>query len=160
MQFLGIPKLLSWVAYGDANAVYKGLKEWPKNERPPVAATFWAFRLMVALGIFFVIVSIIAWFKRNNPEDSPGLLRLLMYCIPLPYVALALGWTVTEVGRQPWIVYGMMKTSDAASTLANSQVGISLAAFVIIYTLLGIGCFYLIARYAGKVPEPISGATQ
>ncbi|MGB6066792.1 MAG: cytochrome ubiquinol oxidase subunit I [Desulfomonilaceae bacterium] len=160
VQFLGIPKLLSWVAYGNANAVFKGLKEWPKEERPPVTATFWSFRLMVALGMFFALVSIIAWFKRNNPEDSPWLLRLLMYCIPLPYVAIALGWTVTEIGRQPWIVYGMMKTTDAASKLANSQVGISLAAFIVIYTLLGIGCFYLIARYAGKVPEPISGATR
>jgi cytochrome bd ubiquinol oxidase subunit I len=155
VQLLGIPKLLSWVAYGDANAVYKGLKEWPKDQRPPVAATFWSFRIMVGLGLFFALVSIIAWFKRKNPEDSPGLLRLLQYCIPLPYLALSLGWTVTELGRQPWIVYGMMKTTDAASKLAHSQVGISLAAFIVVYTLLGIGCFYLIAKYAGKVPEAV-----
>ncbi|MGO9566704.1 MAG: cytochrome ubiquinol oxidase subunit I, partial [Desulfomonilaceae bacterium] len=100
VQLIGIPKLLSWVAHGDSNAVYKGLKEWPKDQRPPVAATFWSFRLMVALGIFFAIVSIIAWLKRKNPEDSPRLLRLLLFCIPLPYLALELGWTVTEIGRQ------------------------------------------------------------
>ena len=118
-------------------AVYKGLKEWPKDQRPPVAVTFWSFRLMVGLGIFFALVSIIAWLKRKKPENSPGLLRLLMFCIPLPYLALELGWTVTEIGRQPWIVYGVMKTTDAASKLAGSQVGISLAAFMLVYTAAG-----------------------
>jgi len=61
---------------------------------------------------------------------------------------------VTELGRQPWIVYGVMKTSDAVSRLAVSQVGLSLAAFILFYTVLGIVCFYLIAKYARKVPEP------
>jgi cytochrome d ubiquinol oxidase subunit I len=156
VELFGIPKLLSWVALGDKDGLYKGLKEWPKEQRPPVAVTFWSFRIMVGLGVFFAIVSIVAWFKRKNPENAPGLLKLLMYCIPLPYLALALGWTVTELGRQPWIVYGMMKTTDAASKLAQSQVGISLAAFVVVYTLLGIGCFYLMAKYAGKGPEPVA----
>lgn len=154
VELFGIPKLLSWVATGDKEGVYKGLKEWPKEQRPPVALTFWSFRIMVALGLLFAIVGIIAWLKRNKPEDSPGLLKLLMYLIPLPYLALALGWTVTEVGRQPWIVYGMMKTTDAASRLATSQVGLSLAAFILLYSALGIVCFYLIAKYARNVPEP------
>lgn len=160
VQILGIPKLLSWVALGDAEGLYKGLKEWPKEERPPVAVTFWSFRLMVALGVFLAVVSIIAWMKRNSPEASPGLLRLLLYCIPLPYLAVQLGWTVTEIGRQPWIVYGVMKTSDAASHLVGSQVGLSLAAFIVVYSLLGIACFYLISKYARKVPEPISAVSK
>jgi cytochrome bd ubiquinol oxidase subunit I len=153
LQLLGIPKLLSWVALGDANGVYKGLKEWPKEQRPPVALVFWSFRLMVGLAMLFVLVAIAAWLKRNNPEDSPGLLKVLMYCIPLPYLGLGLGWTVTEMGRQPWIVYGVMKTADAASRLAGVQVGVSLAAFIIVYSVLGVVCFWLIARYATKVPE-------
>ncbi len=156
VEILGIPKLLSWVATGDADGVYKGLKEWPKEERPPVAVTFWSFRLMVGLGLFFVLVSVIAWIKRNNPEDSPWLLRLIMWSIPLPYLANELGWTVTEIGRQPWIVYGMMKTADAASRVTGSQVGLSLAAFVLVYSVLGIVCFYLIAKYARKGLEPTS----
>ncbi|HTY22440.1 MAG TPA: cytochrome ubiquinol oxidase subunit I, partial [Desulfomonilaceae bacterium] len=143
VEILGIPKLLSWVALGDKEGVYRGLKEFPKEERPPVAATFWSFKLMVLLGLFFVVVSIVAWIKRNAPGDSPGLLRLLIWSIPLPYVAAALGWTVAEIGRQPWIVYGMMKTTDAASRVAGSQVALSLAAFVLVYTVLGIVCFYL-----------------
>ncbi len=158
VEFLGIPKLLSWVALGDKDGVYKGLKEWPKDERPPVTATFWSFRLMVGIGLFLAAVSIVAFAKRNTPENSPRLLRLLLYCIPLPYLAAQLGWTVTELGRQPWIVYGMMKTTDAASRVAGYQVGLSLAAFIIVYTLLGIACFYLIIKYARKGPEPISAA--
>lgn len=155
VELFGIPKMLSWLALGDKDGVYRGLKDWPKEERPPVAVTFWSFRLMVALGLFLAIVSIIAWIKRNRPENSPGLLRLLVWCIPLPYLAAQLGWTVTELGRQPWIVYGMMKTADAASRVAGYQVGLSLAAFVVVYSLLGIACFYLIAKYARKGPEPI-----
>jgi cytochrome bd ubiquinol oxidase subunit I len=158
IELFGIPKLLSWVALGDKDGLYRGLKEWPKEERPPVAVTFWSFRLMLALGLFFALVSIGACLKRNAPENSPALLRLLLWSIPLPYLGLQLGWTVTEIGRQPWIVYGMMKTSDAASRIAGYQVGISLAAFVLVYSLLGIGCFYLIFKYARKGPELVSKA--
>ena len=67
----------------------------------------------------------------------------------------SLGWTVTEVGRQPWIVYGMMKTTDAASSVGASQVGLSLIAFVVVYSLLGIACFYLLIKNARKGPDPI-----
>ena len=124
-----------------------------------MTVTFWSFRLMVGLGMFFAVVSVIAWIKRASPDKSPGFLRLLMFCIPLPYLALSLGWTVTEMGRQPWIVYGMMKTTDAATrVIAASQVGLSLAAFIIVYSLLGLACFYLIAKYARKGPEPIPAA--
>ncbi len=156
IEILGIPKLLSWVATGDSEGVYKGLKEWPKEERPPVAITFWSFRIMVGLGMLFALLSVIAWLKRKNPEKSPGFLRLLIYCIPLPYIAIALGWTVTEVGRQPWIVYGMMKTANAASPVSASQVGVSLIAFVVVYSLLGIACYYLIFKNARKGPDPIT----
>ena len=155
VEVLGIPKLLSWVAFGDSEGVYRGLKEWPKEERPPVAITFWSFRIMVALGMLFALISVIAWLKRKNPENSPGFLKLLIYCIPLPYIALTLGWTVTEVGRQPWIVYGMMKTTDAASSVGASQVGLSLLAFTVVYSLLGIACFYLLIKNARKGPDPI-----
>ncbi len=156
IEILGIPKLLSWVATGDSEGVYKGLKEWPKEERPPVAITFWSFRIMVGLGMLFALLSVIAWLKRKNPEKSPGFLRLLIYSIPLPYIAITLGWTVTEVGRQPWIVYGMMKTADAASPVSASQVGVSLIAFVVVYSLLGIACYYLIFKNARKGPDPIT----
>ncbi len=154
VEMFGIPKFLSRLALGDWNAEFKGLKAWPKEERPPVAITFWAFRLMVGLGFLFVLISLVAFVKRNKLEETPWLLKILPFCIPLPYIASELGWTVTEVGRQPWIVYGIMKTSNAASKIAFSQVGISLAAFIAVYTLLGLTCFYLIIKYARKGPEP------
>lgn len=160
IQILGVPKLLSLVATGDSQGVYRGLKEWPKEERPPVAITYWSFRLMVGLGFLFLIVSIVTWLKRKNIENEPKLLRLLMYMVPLPYIAALLGWTVTEVGRQPWIVYGVMKTNHAASPIAAAQVGISLVAFILLYSFLGAVCFYLMSKYAGTVPAAKSDGNE
>ncbi len=81
------------------------------------------------------------------------MLRIMLYAIPFPYITCALGWTVTELGRQPWIVYGLMKTTDAVSPVAASQVGISLVAFVLVYSLLGIAAFTLMARSARQGPQ-------
>lgn len=156
VEFIKIPKVLSLLAYHDPNAEVKGLKEWPKEERPPVAWTFWAFRIMVGLGFLFGLLSILAYLARNNPEKSPRLLKVLLWNIPLPYIAAQAGWIVAEVGRQPWIVYGLMKTKDAVSPLSSVQVGISLPAFIIVYGILGIICFWLIAYHAKKGPEKVS----
>jgi cytochrome d ubiquinol oxidase subunit I len=79
----------------------------------------------------------------------------MLFSIPLPYIANQLGWIVAEVGRQPWIVYGLMKTSDAVSPVATSQVGFSLVAFILVYGLLGAAGFYLMAQHAKKGPEII-----
>lgn len=158
VEVFGIPKFLSWLALDDWNAEFKGLKEWPPGERPPVALTFWSFRIMVGLGFLFAIVSVVTWLKRNRIEHSPVLLRVLVWMIPLPYIAAGLGWIVTEVGRQPWIVYGVMKTADAVSPIATYQVAISLAAFIVVYTLLGIACFYLIIKHARTGPQPLPQA--
>ncbi len=154
VEFFPIPGALSMLAFHDFSAEVKGLKDFPADERPPVSITYWSFRIMVGLGFFFAFVSLWAWVKRSEPDANPALLRLLLYSIPLPYIAIEAGWVVAEVGRQPWIVYGLMKTSDAVSTLATSQVTISLAAFVIVYTILGIIDFYLLAKYARKGPHP------
>jgi len=155
VEFIKIPKVLSLLAFHDPEAEVKGLKEWPKEERPPVALTFYSFRLMVALGFLFGLLSILAFLKRNNPEASPKLLKILVWNIPLPYIAAQAGWMVAEVGRQPWIVYGLMKTKDAVSPLSSIQVGLSLPAFIIVYGILGIICFWLIAYHAKKGPEPL-----
>ncbi len=153
VEFGRIPGALSILAYHSPQATVKGLKDFPKEERPPVALTFFAFRLMVVLGLLFVVLTVVGWFKRHKLESSPGYLKLMLYAIPLPYIAVQAGWIVTEVGRQPWIVYGLMKTSDAVSPIAASQVGISLAAFILIYSLLGAIAFYLIRKFAISGPE-------
>ncbi|MEF3168447.1 MAG: cytochrome ubiquinol oxidase subunit I [Deltaproteobacteria bacterium] len=154
VEFFPIPGALSMLAFHDFSAEVKGLKDFPVDERPPVSITYWSFRIMVGLGFFFALVSLLAWVKRKEPDANPALLRLLIYSIPLPYIALEAGWIVAEVGRQPWIVYGLMKTSDAVSTLATSQVTLSLAAFVVVYSILGIIDFYLLSKYARKGPHP------
>jgi cytochrome d ubiquinol oxidase subunit I len=153
-RFGRIPDGLSLLAYRNAHAVVKGLKDFPKNDRPPVLLTFIAFRVMVALGFLFLLLTVVGWFKRKNLENSPKYLKLMLYAIPLPYIALESGWMVAEVGRQPWIVYGLMRTSDAVSPIAASQVWVTLVAFILVYSILGAVAFYLMARFAKQGPEP------
>ena len=148
-----IPGLLSLLGYRDINAEVKGLKDFPKDERPPVFLSFISFRVMVALGTLFPILCIIGWFKRKRLIESPRYLKIMLWSIPLPYIASELGWMLAEVGRQPWIVYGLLKTQHAASPVAGSQVLTSLIAFILVYGLLGIVGFYLIIKNAQKGPE-------
>jgi cytochrome d ubiquinol oxidase subunit I len=149
-----IPNLLSLLAYHSPDAEVKGLKAFPPDERPPVTLTFFAFRTMIALGFLFPILAFWAWLRRNRLVESPRLLKVLMFALPLPYLAVQAGWVVAEVGRQPWVVYGVMKTADAVSPIAAQQVAVSLAAFVLVYSLLGAAAFYLIGRHARRGPEP------
>lgn len=155
VEFGTIPGALSMLAYHDSKATVKGLKDFPKEERPPVTLTFIAFRVMVTLGILFPVLMIIGWFKRNKLVDSPGFLKIMLFAMPLPYIAAEAGWMMAEVGRQPWVVYGVMKTADAVSPIDTSQVLISFIAFVGVYSLLGAAAFYLIASHARKGPETI-----
>jgi cytochrome d ubiquinol oxidase subunit I len=149
-----IPGALSLLAYHRADAVVKGLKDFPKDERPPVMLTFLAFRIMVALGFLFVLLTGLGFLWRNNLEAHPRYLKIMIWAIPLPYLALQAGWVVAEVGRQPWIVYGLMKTRDAVSPLAVSQVGTTLVGFIALYSFLGAVAFYLIRKVAIAGPEP------
>ncbi len=158
VEFGQIPGLLSILAYHTPTATVKGLKDFPKEERPPVTLTFVAFRLMVGLGLLFVVLTVWGWFKRKKLESSPAFLKVMLYAMPLPYIALQAGWIVTEVGQQPWIVYGLMKTSDAVSPIAASQVAVTLVAFIAVYSLLGAVAFYLISKQARRGPEPATAA--
>ena len=148
-----IPGGLSLLAFHDFNAEVKGLKDFPKDERPPVFITFSAFKLMVGLGFLFCLLTLVGWFLRNRLTDYPLYLKVMLFAIPLPYLAMQLGWIVAEVGRQPWIVYGIMKTKDAVSPVASIQVFTSLVAFVLIYGLLGAVGFYLIFKEAKRGPR-------
>jgi cytochrome d ubiquinol oxidase subunit I len=147
-----LPGVLSFLVKHDINAEVRGLKAFPKDERPPVLITSFAFKGMVGLGFYFILATFIGWFKRKRLLDSPKFLKLMMFSIPLPYIACELGWTVTEVGRQPWIVYRLMRTADAVSPIAQSQVLTSLIAFILVYSLLGAAGFFLIYKNARKGP--------
>ncbi len=152
LELGAIPGMLSLLAYHDVNATVKGLKDFPKEDRPPVTLTFLAFRIMIGLGFLFPVLALWAWWKRHRLLESPRMLKVMLYAIPLPYIACQAGWTVTEVGRQPWVVYGVMRTADAVSPIAASQVAMSLTAFIVVYSLLGLTAFALMARYAKRGP--------
>ena len=148
-----IPGSLSFLTKHDINAEIRGLKDFPPDERPPVFITSFAFKGMVGLGCVFILLTVVGWFKRNKLLENPKYLKIMMYSIPLPYLAVQLGWLLTEIGRQPWIVYGLIRTSDAVSPISTSQVAISLIGFIVVYSLLGIAGFSLIAKYAIKGPD-------
>ena len=156
IELISLPGLLSLLGHHDINAEVKGLKDFPPDERPPVWPTFVSFRIMVGLGTLFILLTFVGLFLRNRLVESPRYLTAMMYAIPLPYIAIEMGWVLAEVGRQPWIVYGIMKTSDAVSPVAVSQVATSLAAFVLIYGLLGAIGFYLMFTHAKKGPEALA----
>jgi cytochrome d ubiquinol oxidase subunit I len=153
IEILPIPGLLSFLVRHDINAVIPGLNEFPRDERPPVLVTSFAFKGMVGLGTVFIALTLFGWLIRKKIEDYPLFLKVMMFAIPLPYVAIQLGWLVTELGRQPWIVYGLLRTSDAASPVATSQVAVSLIAFIVVYGLLGAAGFYLMFQKAKKGPD-------
>lgn len=153
VEFLGLPGLMSWIAYGSADAEVKGLLDYPATDRPPVAEVFWSFRGMVAFGMLFLLLSLAATWQRKREDICPYLLKGLVWNIPLPYIAIMLGWAVAEIGRQPWIVYGLMRTSDAVSPVPASSVSISLLGFIVVYSILGILDIYLLRKYALKGPD-------
>ena len=156
IELIGIPKVTSYLAYRDFNAEIKGLKAFPAKDRPPVMEVFLSFRLMVMLGTLFLTLSAIAFYSswKDRLEANPLFLRIILYTIPLPYLAAQLGWIVAEVGRQPWIVYGVLRTSEGVSRqIEPVQVLTSLIGFGLFYSFLGILDFYLLAKYARKGPE-------
>lgn len=154
LEIGGMPGALSMLAYHDPRATVKGLKDFPKEERPPVMVTFIAFRTMVGIGFVLMALTLVGWIKRNRLVENPRFLKLMLFAMPLPYIANEAGWTLAEMGRQPWVVYGVMRTADAVSPVAASQVAVSLFAFVAVYSILGAAAFYLIASHARKGPEP------
>src|SRR6185369_10577968 len=117
VESLTIPGMLSFLAFHDTNGEIKGLKDFPKELRPPVTPTFLSFRLMAGLGTFMIIASLIGVFlsRRDRFIENRAFLSMMVLAIPVPYLAQQFGWLVAELGRQPWIVFGVMKTADAVS---------------------------------------------
>lgn len=153
-----IPGLLSWLAFGDVNARIMGLNEFPKDEIPPLFLTFVSYHNMVALGLYFILIMAIAAYKlqRKTLYENPRFLRLLIWSIPLPLIACQLGWIAAEVGRQPWIVYKLMKTSDAVSfTVGAGEILFSIILFALIYIMIGSIFLYLLIRKIKHGPEPV-----
>lgn len=153
VEALPIPGLLSFLAFNDPNAEVKGLRDIPKEDRPPITITFTAFRIMVGIGTLLPVLAAFGLIMRKRLDQYPLYLKILPYCIPLPYIAIQAGWVVAEVGRQPWIVYGLMRTSDAVSPISTGEVGFSLVLMSLLYALLGAAGIWLMIKLAKKGPE-------
>lgn len=148
-----IPGALSFLAHGDFKAEVKGLDQIPENEHPPVAITHYAFQVMVGIGTLLLLVSLTYFFtlfKKKPLTEKRWLLKLFVVAIPLGYIALEAGWVVTEVGRQPWIIYGIMRTKDAVTPMPG--IAYSFYIFSAIYVSLSIIVTFLLYRQIKMVP--------
>ena len=142
-----IPKALSFLAHFDFNAEIIGLKDVPPEDRPPVAIVHVAFQIMVACGMVMIVAGILggwlAWRRKGLPINS-WYLRFVTFCTPLGFIAIEAGWTVTEVGRQPWIIYGYMRTAEAVTPMPNLVV--PFIGFTVLYIFLSIIVVILLRR--------------
>jgi cytochrome d ubiquinol oxidase subunit I len=147
-----IPYALSILAHGDPHAEVLGLEAFPEEDWPPVAVVHLAFQVMIGIGTLLALVSVgvagvTAW-RREVPTSRP-VLALLVLCAPLGVVALEAGWVVTEVGRQPWIIQGVMRTSEAVTPVQGLSA--TLVGYALIYLVLAVVVVRLLAALAAAV---------
>jgi len=152
---LALPGWGSFILTHDWNGEVRGLKVWPREEWPNVPIVFWAFRIMTGLGLLMLALGVWALFNRLRRAlyGSRAMLRFAVLMGPSGFLAVLAGWTVTEVGRQPYVVYGLLRTADAISPVGSVALGASLAAFAVIYfAVFGAGAFYAL-RLMAKTPQ-------
>ncbi|MEA2443213.1 MAG: cytochrome bd ubiquinol oxidase subunit, partial [Thermoleophilales bacterium] len=157
---LAIPKALSLLAFHDPNATVRGLDTVPPSDRPPVNVVRVAFATMVGIGTLMALFAVVylahLWRRRRLPRS-----RLFIWCAvalgPLSVVALIAGWVTTEVGRQPWVVHGLMRTNEAVTGAGGIPVGY--ATLVIVYLALGGAVVWILRRIA-RAPLEIEEATR
>ncbi|EAQ03560.1 Quinol oxidase subunit I QxtA [Pseudooceanicola batsensis HTCC2597] len=162
-----IPYLSNIILTHDLTSPLPGLRDFPPDERPSAELIFWTFRVMAGLGFAMLGLGLwgaVAWW-RGRLFDSPVLHRAAIAMGPMGFVAVLCGWITTEVGRQPWTVYGLLKTQDSVSPVELSAVSSSLMAFIVVYfVIFGIGTYYLFRLMGhppeGGDPEPVHGPTR
>lgn len=151
-----IPGGASWVLTGDANGKIPALKDFPKEDRPPVAWVFWSFRVMVGIGLLMIAIGAVSALQyfRGKLFESRWLHGWWMLMMPTGFVAILAGWFVTEIGRQPWTAYGVIRTVYSVSpAILGGQVAWSLLAFVVMYTLVfGAGSYYILKLIGKGIP--------
>ena len=156
---LRIPRLLSLLAYHNPDAVVRGLDEWPRQDEPDPRIVHVAFQIMIVIGTGLVVLAAWYWLaawrrrRRGKSVDGPGrwLPRVLVFTTPLGFVAVEAGWVVTQAGRQPWIIYQFMRTSEAVTPVPNQF--IAFGGFTIVYAILAITLLSLLVRL-GRTPLP------
>lgn len=158
----GVPKLGSLILTHDLDGTVKGLREWPKDDWPNLPLVFWSFRVMVGIGLLMLGLGMWSLYLRWRGRlfTTPALARAAVAMGPTGFVAVIAGWIVTEAGRQPYTVYGLLRTADSVSPIAAPAVASSLAAFVIAYlAVFGAGAFYMV-RLMGKTPAPMESGPE
>ncbi len=151
-----IPKLGSWILTHDWNGEITGLSAFDEDERPNAAIVFWSFRAMVGIGLLMIATGLVSlWLRYRRRLFTAGWFhRALVAMGPLGFVAVVTGWITTEVGRQPYTVYGLLKTSDSIAPVAAPAVGASLLAFIVVYFIVfGAGTLYLLALMRRPVEQ-------
>jgi cytochrome bd ubiquinol oxidase subunit I len=156
-----VPELGSLILTHSFDGLVPGLKQFPPADRPPVAIPFFAFRIMVGIGLVMlalVLVSLYLRVRKKFPETM-WFLRACEFAAPLGFLAVLAGWTTTEVGRQPWTVYGLLRTADSVTpSLTGTDVLLSLIAYMIVYLVVFPAGFVMMARVARKGPVEIAEA--
>lgn len=152
---LAIPNMGSLIMTHTLDGEVKGLKEFAPEDRPNSLVVFWSFRIMVGLGMLMLLLAVLGlWLRRSDRlYENKWFQRFALYMGPSGFIALLAGWFTTEVGRQPWVVYNVLRTKDALSPVSASQVGITLIIFVLVYCVVfGIGIYYML-KLMHKGPE-------
>jgi cytochrome d ubiquinol oxidase subunit I len=153
---IGIPNAGSLIITHDPQGLFPGLKDFAPHDRPPIWPVFWAFRVMVAVGLAMLAIGVVGgwlWW-RGRLFTTRWFLKPVGHAWPLGFVAILAGWFTTEIGRQPWVAYGILRTADAASPVSAAAVAVSLLLFFGVYTVVfGVGIWY-IRRLVAKGPQP------
>src|SRR5215470_1916282 len=158
---VGIPVLGSIILTHDPDGVVRGLKDWHPDLRPPVAIPFFSFRAMVGIGVLMLALVVCSWWvwSRGRLADARWFLKLCELASPLGFVAVIAGWITTEVGRQPWVVYGLLRTSEAVTpSISTGDVMVSLAVYLVAYIVIfGAGGYFLMRLFRAGPVVPAKG---
>jgi cytochrome d ubiquinol oxidase subunit I len=157
-----VPNILSLLAYDRLTGEVKGIndlqaeyetKYGPGNYVPNIMVNYFSFRIMVVVGLFLLLVAflVIVYLLRRKPLENMKFLKWFPYFLFLPYIANTTGWILTEMGRQPWVVFGLLKTEDAVSkSVTSGMVLTTLVVFTLVYGILMVADIYLLSKYAKK----------
>lgn len=150
---LKLPGMLSFLAHGDFKKEVIGLDQIPEENHPPVVVTHFAFQIMVGIGMFLMLLSVIYFIslKKKSWQGKRWYWKLFVAAVPLGFIAVEAGWTVTEVGRQPWIIYNVMRTADAVTPMPG--IVYSFLFFTAVYISLTIAVIFLLKRQIKMVPS-------
>ncbi len=159
---IGIPYGASLILTHSLDGEVPGLKDWAAEDRPNMPIVFWAFRIMVGIGMLMILMAFVGAWKRwrGTLWESNTTLRVFSWMIPLPFIAVLSGWFVTEVGRQPWVVHGIMRLEDAVSpSLTGGMALFTLIGYITVYAVVFTAGVYYVTRLIRKGPEAIEVET-